>query len=89
MLCGDSTPAGWIILKYQLAGRALLRITTNQRPADVEILIMFVYTFESQWSLDTRFVKKSGMLDIQQKFFVILCNLVSNCVSIILDHSSP
>ena len=54
-----------MMLKYQLTGKVLLRITTNHWPADVQILIVFVYTFESQWALDTRFVKKSGKIDIQ------------------------
>ena len=53
---GHSNRGGEVLLKYQLTSSALLRITTNHWPADVQILIVFVYTLESQWALDTRFV---------------------------------
>ena len=46
------------MLKYQLIGRALLRITTNNWPADVQILILFVFIFESQLALDKRFFSR-------------------------------
>ena len=71
MLYGDFTPAGGVMLKYQLIRRTLLRITTNYWLADVQILIVFVYTFEGQCALDTRFVKKNGMIDLQIKFIAI------------------
>ena len=71
MLYGASTRGGGVRLWHQLTGRYLLRITTNHRPADVQILIVFVYTFESGWALYTRFVWKSGGIDIQLNFIKI------------------
>ena len=56
MVYGDSNQPAGVMLKYQLTGTALLRITTNHWPADVQIFIVFVYTLESQGALDTRFV---------------------------------
>ena len=58
-----------VLLKYQLTATALLRITTNHWPADVQILIVFVYTFESQWALDAGLV--GCMIDILLKFIEI------------------
>ena len=56
MLYGAPSRAGGVMLLYQLTGRFLVKITNSHWLADVQILIVFVYTFEILWAQDTRFV---------------------------------